>query len=215
MKVKIILCLIMFYTPSLFCQTNITSEQSLALLKAGNDRFVRGSLSEKDFSAEIQATAHGQNPYAIIVACSDSRVPPEIIFDVSIGKLFVIRLAGNVIDRAAVGSIEYAVKYLNSSYLLILGHTHCGAVHAVVGGGNYSPAITSLAKRIAPAFEKVKEMDIDKEKREEATIKENVLLQASLALEMSDIISGNRNNGKLKIGGAIYGIEDCRVHFFN
>lgn len=209
---KYFLVLLLFIT---IHSQQVSPDESLAKLKEGNNRFVTNELSSKNYAAEIEATSEGQSPYAIIVACSDSRVSPEILFDESIGKLFVIRLAGNVLDSAAVGSIEYAVKYLNSSYLLILGHTHCGAVHAVVGGGNYSPAITSLAKRIAPAFEKVKAMDVDEEKREEATIKENVLLQASLASEMSNIISEHRNNGTLKIGGAVYDIEDGRVHFFD
>ncbi|MDZ7767492.1 MAG: carbonic anhydrase [Melioribacteraceae bacterium] len=193
----------------------LSPDQALAKLKEGNNRFVANEVSFKDYVADIETTAGGQSPYAVIVTCSDSRVPPEILFDESIGKLFVIRLAGNIIDSAAVGSIEYAVKYLNSSYLLMLGHTHCGAVHAVVGGGNYSPAITSIAKRIAPAFEKVKAMDIEEEKREESTIKENVLLQARAASDMSEIISEHRNNGTLKIGGAVYDIEDGRVHFFD
>lgn len=208
------------YFLGLFLFINLNAEQinpdeAIVKLKEGNKRFIANELSPKDYPTEIEATADGQNPYAVIVTCSDSRVPPEIIFDESIGKLFVIRLAGNVIDSAAVGSIEYAVKYLKSSYLLMLGHTHCGAVHAAVSGGNYSPSITYIAKLIAPAYEKVKAMGVDEEKIEEESIKENVLLQASVVSEMNGIVSEHRENGSLKIGGAIYDIEDGRVHFLD
>lgn len=203
----------LFLISSIVAQNNLTPDQSLEALKEGNNRFISGALSAKNYMAEVEATSHGQSPYAVIVTCSDSRVPAETIFDESIGKLFVIRLAGNVIDSSALGSIEYAVKYLNSSYILMLGHTHCGAVHAVVGGGNYSPAITSLAKKIVPAFENVKSKNVGEEDLLEETIEENVHLQINVISSMSEIVSTHITEGTVKIGGGIYDISTGKIHF--
>ena len=203
----------LFLISSIVAQNTLTPDQSLEALKEGNNRFISGALSDKNYMAEIEATSHGQNPYAVIVTCSDSRVPAETIFDESIGKLFVIRLAGNVIDSSALGSIEYAVKYLNSSYILMLGHTHCGAVHAVVDGGSYSPAITSLAKKIVPAFENVKSKNVGEEDLLDETIEENVYLQINAISTMSEIVSTHITEGTVKIGGGIYDISTGKIHF--
>ena len=190
-----------------------TPQESLQKLQDGNARFCSGNLAEKDFKTEIEMTAEGQSPYAIIVACSDSRVAPETIFDESIGKLFVIRLAGNVIDTAAIGSIEYAVKYLHSSYLLMLGHTHCGAVHATVTGKNYTPSINAIAKMISPAYQKAQKMVLDENNILYETIKENVYLQSQNLLNNSREIENHINDGSLKMGEAIYDISTGKVVF--
>ncbi len=192
-----------------------TPDGVLQLLKEGNKRFLDSNFADKDYKGHLTATSNEQHPHTIIVTCSDSRVTPEIIFDETIGDLFVIRLAGNVIDNAAIGSIEYAVKYLKSSYLLILGHTHCGAVEATVSGGKYSPCITSIAERIMPAFEKVKERGVEEDKLLEETIEENVILQSGLVSERSKIISENIKTGNLKIGGAIYDVGTGQVRFLD
>lgn len=206
-------CIFLIFSSFVVAQNTLTPDQSLEELKAGNTRFISGELSTKNYNAEVEETAHGQNPYAVIVTCSDSRLPAEIIFDESIGELFVIRLAGNVVDSSALGSIEYAVKYLNSSYILMLGHTHCGAVHAVVGGGSYSPSITALAKKIVPAFENVKSKNVDEEDLLEETIEENVHLQLNVISSMSEIVSTHITDGTVKIGGGLYDISTGKIHF--
>lgn len=206
-------CIFLIFSSFVVAQNTLTPDQSLEELKTGNKRFISGELSTKNYKVEVEETAHGQNPYAVIVTCSDSRLPAEIIFDESIGELFVIRLAGNVVDSSALGSIEYAVKYLNSSYILMLGHTHCGAVHAVVGGGSYSPAITALAKKIVPAFENVKSKNVDEEYLLEETIEENVHLQLNVISSMSEIVSTHITDGTVKIGGGIYDISTGNIHF--
>ncbi len=118
-------------------------------LLEGNERF----LEEKprlDFSPDQRKakTELGQHPYAIIVCCSDARVCPEVIFDATIGDLFVIRVAGNVISDAELASIEYAAEHLGVSFAMVLGHTHCGAIHSAISGesGRYVPAILDKVK---------------------------------------------------------------------
>lgn len=208
---KGILFLFLVFSICLFAQT--TPQQSKQKLKEGNIRFQLDNLAKKNFQAEIEATSEGQNPHAIVVTCSDSRVTPEIIFDKSIGKIFVIRLAGNVIDTAAIGSIEYAVKFLDSSYLLVLGHKSCGAVGATVSGKDYSPSINAIAKMIAPAYQKVLDANIEEKLILDETIKENVHLQAEHLVNNSSIILDHVKDGSLKIGGAIYDITSGKVNF--
>ncbi len=105
--------------------------------------------------------AEGQHPYAIVLACADSRVAPELIFDESLGKLFVVRVAGNVADPVVLGSIEYAVEHLHANLLMVLGHENCGAVKATIGGGAFPPNIEALIKRITPAVDKVRVQRLD------------------------------------------------------
>lgn len=112
----------------------ISAKEALTMLKKGNEAYLRSNAGIGDVSDSVRAetTENGQNPYAIIIACSDSRVIPEVIFNSGIGDLFVIRVAGNVIDSHQLGSIEYAAGHLGTRLVLVLGHTHCGAVHAAL-----------------------------------------------------------------------------------
>lgn len=112
----------------------ITPEQALDKLKSGNRRYLTGLTPSGDVSPEIRAktATEGQQPYAIVVCCSDSRVIPEAIFSAGIGDLFVIRVAGNVIDRHQLGSIEYAAEHLGCKLVVVMGHDHCGAVDAAL-----------------------------------------------------------------------------------
>ena len=109
-----------------------SEEDTLARLMNGNARFVKGQHRPANYKRERAELTKGQRPYAIVLSCSDSRVPPEIVFDESLGKLFVVRVAGNVVDPIALGSIEYAAEHLHSKLLFVLGHESCGAVKATV-----------------------------------------------------------------------------------
>lgn len=115
----------------------INNPELLARLQDGNARYLSASSAEGDISARLRAhtAAQGQRPYAIVICCSDSRVIPEAIFSAGIGELFVIRVAGNVLDRHQLGSIEYAAAHLGCKLIVMLGHTGCGAVDAALGGG--------------------------------------------------------------------------------
>lgn len=131
---------------------SITPDDALSRLKAGNERFARAKVStSKPTAARRAETAKDQHPFAIIVGCADSRTAPEIIFDQTIGDLFVIRTAGNLVDEYALGSIEYAVDHLGTRLIVVLGHARCGAVKAALGGGSAPGHINSLVRDIQPA----------------------------------------------------------------
>jgi carbonic anhydrase len=136
---------------------SVTPEVALARLKAGNHRFVIATVSAGQPTAARRAeTAGGQHPFAIIVGCADSRTGPEIVFDQTIGDLFVVRTAGNLVDDFALGSIEYAVAHLGARLIVVLGHQNCGAVSAALAGGDAPGHIHSLVHAIQPAVEATK-----------------------------------------------------------
>ena len=131
-------------------QAGITPDQAISILKAGNERFQAGKPLQRDLKKLVQQTALGQNPFASIVACIDSRTGPEVIFDQSIGDVFVARVAGNVANDDIIGSLEYASKVAGSRTIVVLGHTNCGAVKGACDGvklGN----LTGLLSKIQPA----------------------------------------------------------------
>lgn len=131
---------------------SVGPEEALARLKVGNSRFARAAVSGgKPNAARRAETAKGQNPFAIIVGCADSRTAPEIVFDQNIGDLFVVRTAGNLVDDYALGSIEYGVEHLGARLVVVLGHQSCGAVQAALSGGDAPGHIHSLVKAIQPA----------------------------------------------------------------
>ena len=118
-------------------------------LLEGNNRFLAGNLTLKaDNSGLEELTKNGQHPYAVIISCSDSRVIPEFIFDAGFGELFVIRVAGNILGKSELGSIEYAVHHLKSKYILVLGHTHCGAIASTLNNehGTYCDSLLNEIK---------------------------------------------------------------------
>ena len=132
--------------------TSVSADDALARLKAGNQRFASSKVSAgKPVAARRAETAKDQHPFAIIVGCADSRTAPEIIFDQSIGDLFVIRTAGNLVDAYALGSIEYAVGHLGTRLIVVLGHARCGAVSAALGGDSAPGHVNSLVRDIQPA----------------------------------------------------------------
>jgi len=136
---------------------SVSPDAALALLKSGNRRFVGTSVSGgKPTAARRAETAGGQNPFAIIVGCADSRTAPEIIFDQNIGDLFVVRTAGNLVDDYALGSIEYAVAHSGARLIVVLGHQKCGAVQAALAGGSAPGHVHALVSAIQPAVRATK-----------------------------------------------------------
>src|SRR5215207_2350914 len=139
--------------------SSVPADQGLQLLLDGNKRFVAGNLTSlSNLAQDREQVATGQSPFAVIVSCSDSRVPPEIVFDQTVGQLFVIRTAGQVIDEAARGSIIYGVDYLKAPLLLVLGHSGCGAAEAAVAalqGATIPGYAYRFAEGIGPAVQSV------------------------------------------------------------
>ena len=178
----------------------MNSSQALDKLKQGNEKYLSLSSNPGDVSPAIRedTTVNGQHPYAIVVACSDSRVIPEAIFSAGIGELFTIRVAGNVIDNNQLGSIEYAAGHLGSPLVVILGHTNCGAVGAAIEGGGHG-FVSFITDEIKEAIKDEK----DGRKAAELNVKNSVnKVVSQLPADLLD---------KLQVVGAIYDIKTGKV----
>lgn len=193
-----------------------TQEGAEAVLKGlldGNALFVAGKTAAKDTGKTRRAEiAKGQHPSVTVLTCSDSRVPPELIFNQGLGEIFVVRVAGNVLDDVAMGSIEYGVEHLHTPLLIILGHTHCGAVKATLEAeaapeGN----IGELIKKILPAAEAARKMGGKEEYVFERAIKMNVANVKQELLKESPVVHELVLQGKLSIVTAIYRLDSGDV----
>jgi carbonic anhydrase len=204
------LLMLLIATPAL-TEEDLPGHLALSRLISGNERFVTGKLRRKDFIHERPTLSQNQHPYAIILACADSRVPPELVFDESLGRLFTVRVAGNVADPAVLGSLEYAVEHLHVRLLMVLGHDSCGAVKATMGGGELPPNIKSLVSRIKPAVDKVWTAGVEEKTRLDAAIRENVHYQMQSALFESGILSEHVHQKDLTVIGGVYHLNTGRV----
>ena len=139
-------------------QAAITPATALSMLKEGNGRFLSGKTKERDLHAQIKQTAKGQFPYAAVVSCLDSRIPPEVIFDQGIGDIFVARVAGNFVNDDILGSLEFATKLVGVKLVVVMGHTDCGAVKGACDGAELG-LLTSTLANISPAVEAVEGHD--------------------------------------------------------
>lgn len=175
-------------------------------LMDGNKRFVAGTLPAKSScDAKRKELTGGQHPSAIIVTCSDSRVPPELIFDSNLGELFVIRVAGNVIDPVTLGSIEYAAEHLHSPLLVLMGHEKCGAVTAAVEAtGHAEGNIGAIVNKIMPAVERAKKQGGSKEEITSNAIRQNVFQSYYDLLNQSPELKHLIEKGDLKVVEAMY-----------
>jgi carbonic anhydrase len=189
---------------------NSEIEQALQKLIEGNKRFTLSKQSHPNQNKERrQELAKGQKPFAVIVGCSDSRVPPEIIFDQGLGDLFVIRVAGNIVDDVALGSIEYAVDHLGTRLIVVLGHSKCGAVTATVQGGTPHGHVGSIMEAIKPAISAAKDLPGN---LADNTIKANARLVASQIQSSQPILSELARLDKIAVVSAYYDIENGEVH---
>jgi carbonic anhydrase len=206
-----LLCLVIAFSVAAVPKgpTSITGDQALAKLVAGNKRFVKSALLHPNqTAARRKAVAKGQTPFAIVLSCSDSRVPPEVAFDQGLGDLFVIRVAGNTVNNEGLGSIEYAVDHFGSPLIMVLGHQRCGAVDAAVKGGEAPGHIGSVVEPIKPAVEKTRGMPGDPV---DNAVRANVELVVEQLKDSKPIISEAIRNGKLKVVGARYDLDSGRV----
>lgn len=187
----------------------VSADQALQKLMDGNKRYTEAKLKHPDQDSVRRAeVVKGQHPYAIIIGCADSRVPPEIIFDQGLGDLFIIRIAGNVIDNPGLGSIEYGVEHLNVKLVMVLGHEKCGAVDAAVKGGEAAGHIGSLVEAIKPAVEKAKTEPGD---MLDNAVKENVKMVVAQLKSSKPILAEMVEKGKIKIVGARYDLDTGAV----
>lgn len=187
-------------------QTNLTPDDALRYLKEGNERFATDQLAALGKSLNIlrQHTVDGQQPFACVLACADSRVPVELIFDQTIGHLFVARVAGNFLTPEIIGTLEYGAVILGTKVILVLGHSSCGAVTATMKGDAVPGQISSLFSYIRPAVAKANG-DI------ETAVKENARIQAGLLADSSPVLAERVKEGKLKIVAGYYDLATGRV----
>lgn len=183
--------------------------RALEVLLEGNQRFVEGrSIHPRQDPERIRAAAEGQKPFAIIVGCSDSRVPNEIIFDQGLGDLFIVRTAGQVSTYASWGSMEFAEAVLGARLIMVLGHTQCGAVAAAVKLPPVPGHIVTLINEIKPAAQKVEGMPGDPV---DNAVIENVRMQVQKLRNLEPVLAKGVRDGTLKIVGAVYDLSDGRV----
>lgn len=186
-------------------------DSGLAELKDGNNRYVEDKTTACNrYKICRKKTTEKQTPFAIIVSCSDSRVPPEIIFDQAIGDLFVIRVAGQALDVNEIGTIEYAVEHLGVKLIVVLGHERCGAVIAAVRGLGKTGHIRNLINCVKPAAEIAKKMPGDTIQN---AVIENVKMDVKKLSVCEPILKEKAENRELKIVGAWYDLDDGRVIF--
>ncbi len=191
-----------------------TAEQSLQLLKEGNARFVAGESHYEGITARRLELVAGQSPFAIVLGCSDSRVPIETLFDQIPGNLFVVRLAGNFLDDNGLASIEYSVAVLGSSLIVVLGHSGCGAVDATLQylrNGTVQPGhIQRLVAAIEPAAAAVRDEDGD---WWDNAVAENVRLNVEVITARSTIVAGAVAAGAIRVVGGVYDLRGGKVTF--
>ncbi len=194
----------------------ISPKQAKEMLVDGNKRFVESKQIAQDLgeSRRTVLAKEGQRPFATILSCADSRVPPELVFNQGLGDLFVLRVAGNVLVPVITGSIEFS-QSLEVPLIVVMGHNHCGAVQATVEGAEVGKNIAAIAKIIVPAMDAVKagKSAHGKEQLQEAVTSENVELMVA-ELKKNPELKPRIEAGKLEIIGAKYILETGEVEFF-
>jgi carbonic anhydrase len=196
-----------------------SADQIIQQLREGNDRFVRNesTFPHLDNDRRCDVFHGGQHPLVTVLSCSDSRVPPEYLFDAGIGDLFVIRVAGNVADTDEIGTAEYGAGHLNTPVILVMGHTKCGAVTAVVDGhaADLPGSLPKLVDNIDPAAALARDNfgHLPKDKLVNHAIRLNVRQSMADLLTRSDSLRKLVQSGKVKLVGAVYDIHDGRVEF--
>jgi carbonic anhydrase len=182
-----------------WAQSTLTPDQAWTELMDGNKRFTAGRLTthEHDLAILKQHTVDKQEPFAAVLSCADSRVPVELVFDQTIGHIFVTRVAGNIITPEIIGSLEFGAAVLGTKVILVLGHSGCGAVKATIQGKGVPGQISSLFPHIQPAVDQAGP-------NLEAATKANAKIQASLLRQASTVISDLVKEGKLKVVAGYY-----------
>src|SRR5262249_43008783 len=160
---------------------------------------------------ERKKLVSGQQPYAILLSCADSRVPPELVFDESLGRLFVIRVAGNVTDPEDLGSVEYAAEHLGVHLLVVLGHESCGAVTATLEGGQHSPDLEAILRKIQPAADRAKSKGLGPKETLRLAVEFNVQQQIENTTRESEVLKHLVEEKKLTILGGVYQLGSGKV----
>jgi len=202
--------------------TKVTDwKTALQKLTTGNDRFVSGLRSTESLLGHTklkELAEGGQRPFAIVLSCSDSRVPAELLFDCGFGDLFVIRVAGNVVQPSQIASIEYAAKVLGAQLCLIMGHSKCGAVQAALDAeqgksADLGPNINYLIELIRPSIQKCMSAQVSKDKLLDSCIDENVRMTAAEVIAKSAILRSLSQDNAFRIEMATFDLGTGKVAF--
>ena len=202
----------------------IRSQNALQRLREGNRRFVEDAPSESSLRDSVRRgqLLEGQKPFAIILGCSDSRVPAEIVFDQGIGDLFVIRVAGNIVAPSQIGSVEYAVEMFGARLVVVLGHSSCGAIEATIDQlqrpqANRSRNLSSIVDRIRPSVETLLETGLaqDRAALVRFAVRSNIRASVDHLRHGSEVLENLIQKDHLVVVGAEYSLETGRVEFFD
>jgi carbonic anhydrase len=192
---------------------NLTPYKGFQLLVEGNERFIKNLKRDHDHLEMINETREGQFPFAVILSCMDSRTSAELIFDQGLGDLFSIRVAGNVVNNDILASLEYAVKYVGSKVLMVLGHTECGAIKSAKDGVT-DGHITDLLRRIQPSISKSLLRDDEDHLFHDKVAYANVENSLEEILIRSQIVKDMFEKAEIGLVGGVYNIENGQVDFF-
>jgi carbonic anhydrase len=199
-------------------QEALKPEEVLQLLKDGNQRFLSGSVTSRDHSAQVRHAAGGQFPKAMILSCVDSRIPVEDVFDRGIGDIFVARVAGNFENTDILGSMEFATKVSGAKLVLVLGHEDCGAVKAAIDQAQLGN-ITEMLKNIKPAVDSLSDYPGDQTSANpefvHLVMERNVRLTMGDTRQRSPIMKQMEKDGQLKISGALYDMKTGAIEFLD
>ncbi len=195
-------------------QAATTSEQALARLKEGNARFLAGRSIQCDLQAQVKETAGGQAPFAAVLGCMDSRVPPELVFDQHLGAIFAVRIAGNFVDTGILGSLEYATELAGSKLIVVLGHTDCGAVKGAIDDEKLGN-LTAALEHIRPAVKEVTDAQGPRNSKNKTFVRRvaerNARDAAALLQTQSEVLAALVRDRKLLIVSAIHDVSSGAV----
>ena len=195
-------------------QKAITSDEALARLKAGNERFIAGKSINCDLMAQVKLTADSQAPHSAIVGCIDSRVPPELVFDQRIGDIFCARIAGNFVNTDIIGSLEFATALSGAKAIVILGHTNCGAIKGAVDNAKLGN-LTAMLRNFDPALKAVGKVEGERKSSNKYLVQKvadaNAKLSAENLLKRSPVLKGLVDKGHLKIVAAMHDLATGKV----
>jgi carbonic anhydrase len=198
-------------------QKALAPETALQMLKDGNIRFAAGKTVNCDLLAQVRATASGQAPFAAVVGCIDSRVPPELVFDQRIGDIFTARIAGNFVNVDIIGSLEFATKLAGAKSIVVLGHTECGAIKGAIDQAKLGN-LTAMLKNFDPAIEASKSVDGERssnnKKLVQAVADSNAKLTAKMLVAKSEVLRELVQTKELLIVAAMHDVSTGRITFF-
>jgi carbonic anhydrase len=197
-------------------QSATSPQDALRLLQEGNERFASGKMINCDLMAQVRATSQGQAPFAAIVGCIDSRVPPELVFDQQPGSIFAARIAGNFVNTDIIGSLEFSCKLAGAKAIVVLGHSDCGAIKGAIDQAKLGN-LTEMLSHIEPAVTATKiagERTSKDEKLVQAVADTNAQLAARMILSRSPVLKEMAGKREIVVAAAMHDLETGRVSFF-